>query len=176
MTPRLVIRPMQDSDAADLHEVYSDAVTMQFLTPAEHLPHSLDETRLWMASKIELQARDGISLWSVWHRADAKVIGDCGLQWEDETQTLPGLGFRFNRGYWGQGLAYEACAACLDAAFEELRVSRVVCGTDVNNVAARRLIERLGMHYVRNVDWFGRTMAESELSADEWFARRNAKE
>ncbi|HET6746404.1 MAG TPA: GNAT family N-acetyltransferase [Candidatus Limnocylindria bacterium] len=170
MTPRLVIRPMQPSDAADLLEVYGDVETMQFLTRAEHLPRSLIDARKWMAPKMDQQERDGISLWSVWHRADARVIGDCGLQWEDETHTLPGLGFRFNRAYWGQGLACEACAACLKAAFDELEVSHVVCGTDVNNVAARRLIERLGMRYARNVDWFGRTMAEYELSAEEWAA------
>lgn len=121
-----------------------------------------------MASKIEQQQRDGISLWSVVDRASGKVIGDCGLQWEDEAHSVAGLGFRFNRAFWGRGYAFEAAGACLSAAFEQLELDRVVSGTDIRNARARHLLERLGMRYVRDGDWFGRTMAEHEIRVEDW--------
>lgn len=162
-TPRLLIRPMTLDDATDLHEVYSDAETMQFLTA--ELPRTLDETLEWMVPKIEQQRRDGISLWSAVLRSSGKVVGDCGLQWADDEHSVMELGFRLNRAFWSRGLGREAASACIAAGIEQLRQRRLVSGTDVSNVRARRLLERLGMRYLREVDWFGRTMAEYELNA-----------
>lgn len=167
-TERLVIREMQAGDADDLHAVYGDAETMQFLTA--EVPRSVAETVEWMRVKIEQQERDGISLWSVMERETGRVVGDCGLQYEDEAHTRVELGFRFNRAYWGRGYAYEATSACLDAGFSQLRRERIVSGTDVNNGRARRLLERLGMRFVGIGSWYGRSMAEYEISAAEWRA------
>lgn len=165
-TPRLVIRPMTLDDATDLHEVYSDAETMQFLTA--EIPRTHDETRAWMVPKIEQQLRDGISLWSAVLRSNGKVVGDCGLQWADDERSVMELGFRLNRAFWSRGLGREAASACIAAGVEQLGQRRLVSGTDVGNVRARRLLERLGMRYLREIDWFGRTMAEYELHARDW--------
>jgi ribosomal-protein-alanine N-acetyltransferase len=134
---------------------------MQYLT--SDLPKTLDETRGWLRPKMQQQQRDGISLWSVVLRDGGKVIGDCGLQWSDETKSVPDLGFRLNRAYWGHGYAIEAARATLEAAFDQLGVSRVVAVTDVKNVRARRLIEQLGLRYVRETHWYGRRMTEYEI-------------
>lgn len=167
-TARLLIRPMQSEDAEDLHEIYSDAETMQYLT--SEIPRIVDDTRAWMAPKIAQQERHGISLWSVVERESGKVIGDCGLQAEDETLAEVELAFRFNRAYWGRGYALEACAACLDVAFDQLALQRVVAGTDRDNASGRRLLERLGMRCVRDREWYGRATAEYEITAVEWHA------
>jgi RimJ/RimL family protein N-acetyltransferase len=169
-TDRLLIRPMRPDDAEDLHEVYSDVETMAYLT--SEIPRVVDDTRAWMAPKVAQQERYGISLWSVVERASGKVIGDCGLQTEDETLSEVELGFRFNRRYWGRGYALEACAACVAVAFDQLGLQRLVAGTDRDNARGRRLLERLGMRHVREGVWFGRKMAEYEISAAEWARTR----
>ena len=168
-TERLSIRPMEADDAADLHEVYGDAETMRFLTA--EVPRSVDESRDWIADKMDRQARDGISLWSVVEGGSGRVIGDCGLQYEDDEHTEVGLGFRFNRTFWGRGYAREATAACLSAGFEQLGLDRIVAGTDERNERARRLLTALGMRHVGEGSWYGRRMAEYEILAPEWRAR-----
>ena len=51
-TDRLVIRPLRLEDAEDLHELYSDADGLRFLTnePAA----SVEESRRWVQAKIGL--------------------------------------------------------------------------------------------------------------------------
>ncbi|MFN2484570.1 MAG: GNAT family N-acetyltransferase [Candidatus Limnocylindria bacterium] len=168
-TERLLIRPMEADDAADLHAVYGDAETMRYLT--EQVPRNVEETRGWMAAKMDQHTRDGISLWSVVERATGRVIGDCGLQYEDDEHSDVALGFRFNRALWGRGYGREATAACLTAGFEQLGVGRILAGTDVENARARRLLTWLGMRYVREGSWYGRRMAEYEILAAEWQPR-----
>jgi [ribosomal protein S5]-alanine N-acetyltransferase len=52
---------------------------------------------------------------------------------------------------WGQGLATELGAASLDLAFGELRFVEVVSITLVDNRPSRRVMEKLGLAYERDI-------------------------
>ena len=55
------------------------------------------------------------------------------------------IAWRLARPFWGRGYATEAAAAALAFAFESLRLDQVVAFTTPDNVASRRVMERLGM-------------------------------
>jgi RimJ/RimL family protein N-acetyltransferase len=67
------------------------------------------------------------------------------------------IGFSFARAHQGQGFAAEAVARLLAYLFGDLGLHRVVAVTDVGNLAATRLLERLGLRregtFVENI-WF----------------------
>ncbi|HZR95919.1 MAG TPA: GNAT family N-acetyltransferase [Gaiellaceae bacterium] len=161
-TERLEIRPLRLDDAEQLHELYSDADAMRFLTG--DVPSTIEESRGWVQAKIDLFERDdGLSLWAAVERATGEVVGDVGLQWEDYDGRVVDLGCRVVPSRWGRGYAREASAAVLAAGFRDLDVERICAATHVANVAARRVLERLGGAYVRELEVYGLEMALYEF-------------
>jgi len=150
-TPRLRIRPMDDADATDLHELYSDKDAMKYL--GTQTPSTVEDSLDWVHAKMERQDAEGLSMWSIVEKATGRVIGDCGLQYEDETHREVGLGFRLRRASWHQGFAFEAAAACLGAGFEQLGLDRIVSLTHADNLPAQTLMRRLGMEFVEERKW-----------------------
>lgn len=147
---------MTEADASDLHELYSDKDAMKYLT--QRTPSNVAESLDWVRTKMDLQAADGLSMWSIVEKASGQVIGDCGLQYEDEGRTEVGLGFRLRRASWHRGLAFEASAACLRAGFDQLRFDRIIGVTHEDNLAAQRLMLRLGMEFLERRMWDGMSM------------------
>jgi RimJ/RimL family protein N-acetyltransferase len=137
---------------------------MRYLT--EHPPQTIEDTLAWIRPKIAQQEADGLSLWAIVDKASGNVIGDCGLQFEDEARTEIGLACRLRRSAWHRGYAQEASGACLRAGFEQLGVDRIVGITHELNITARRLMTRLGMRYLEQREWEGMPMVVYELSAD----------
>jgi RimJ/RimL family protein N-acetyltransferase len=114
-TARLIIRPMRLDDAEALLAVYGDVETMQHLN--SELPSTVEEAREWVRTKINLFHQDDqLSLWSVIHAESGQIVGDVGLQYEDYgSGPVVGLGGRGNRGFWRQGLGFEAASATMEA-------------------------------------------------------------
>ena len=142
---------MTEADASDLHELYSDKDAMRYLT--ERTPSTVEESLDWVRAKMALQEADGLSMWSIVEKATGHVIGDCGLQYEDDNRTEVGLGFRLRRASWHQGFAFEASAACLRAGFEQLGLDRILSMTHADNLPAQRLMLRLGMGFLERRTW-----------------------
>lgn len=82
------------------------------------------------------------------YRESGALIGDIGMcvrPAQDETE----LGFSLNANWQSRGLATEAIGLAVDLLFEHTSVGRIVCITDARNIAANRLLRRLGMEHVR---------------------------
>jgi ribosomal-protein-alanine N-acetyltransferase len=158
-TERLLIRPLRLDDSRDLHELYSDAEAMQFLSAAANIPQTLAESQAWVQSKVDLFERDeGMSLWALVERESERVIGDAGLQWE----TIAGareldLGCRIVRRLHGRGYATEASAAILRAA-HDAGFNRVTAQTAPDNGAALAVLRRVGFRIEGETEWEGRPM------------------
>ncbi|HJV13168.1 MAG TPA: GNAT family N-acetyltransferase [Propionibacteriaceae bacterium] len=144
-TPRLTIRPMEIDDAEALLAVYGDVETMQHLN--SELPSNVDEAREWVQTKINLFTQDDqLSLWTVIHTESGQIVGDVGLQREDYgSGPVVGLGGRGNRGFWRQGLGFEAASATIAAGFEQLGLSVIGAETRPENRPAQALLAKLGM-------------------------------
>ncbi|CDZ77327.1 Acetyltransferase (GNAT) family protein [Legionella massiliensis] len=57
------------------------------------------------------------------------------------------IGWRLSSKYWNQGYATEGAKAVLHYAFNCLNIERLVSFTVVNNLASRRVMEKIGMHH-----------------------------
>jgi ribosomal-protein-alanine N-acetyltransferase len=144
-TPRLTIRPMQLDDAEALLAVYGDVETMQHLN--SELPSTVEEAREWVQTKINLFDQDDqLSLWAVIHTESGQIVGDVGLQHEEYgSGPVVGLGGRGNRGFWRQGLGFEAASATIAAGFEQLALPVIGAETRPENLPAQALLTKLGM-------------------------------
>jgi RimJ/RimL family protein N-acetyltransferase len=68
---------------------------------------------------------------------------------QPDDPTVADLGYRLHRHYWRKGLASEAARALLRHAFETVGQSRVIAQTMAVNAGSRRVMDAIGMQYVR---------------------------
>ncbi|WP_050023537.1 GNAT family N-acetyltransferase [Verrucomicrobium sp. BvORR034] len=157
-TERLVLRAMTEQDAPRFHEIFDGEPKVWEFDPG--LPCKPEERRMWTlrhAMEPDMASgRSGLFGRSVVRKEDGLVIGAAGIcpltvpgGWEQEKPqagaTLePTLFYQMGLEYWGNGYMTEACRRLLDFALNELRLPRVLCGTQRRNVHAVRLMERLG--------------------------------
>lgn len=63
------------------------------------------------------------------------------------------VGYHLRRDFWGQGLATEAALGCLEYGFTTLDRRRFVSLIHPQNMASRRVAEKVGMTHRREVEW-----------------------
>ena len=100
--------------------------------------------------RINSYQRDyGHTLWIVERKADAALLGFCGLKRVNSPGAPnPGdfeVGWRLREDVWGQGFAKEAAIASLDLAFGKFGAPHVVALTVHGNETSQGLMKRLGM-------------------------------
>ncbi len=133
-TPRMWIRSFVPEDANDLYEILGDAETMEYSEP----PYDWDKTKQFLASFCIARGRAVAAV----HKESGKVIGYILF-----SEMQPGayeLGWFFNRHFWRQGYAYEACKAVMDHAFRTMEVENIFAET-IDGVKAVGLMQKLGM-------------------------------
>ena len=142
-TERLFLREMTWEDYPAICEILQDEKTMYAY---EHA-FSDEEAKAWISRQMERYEKEGIGLWAVVLKETGKVIGQCGLTWQDVGAEAPVLevGYLFLRAHWHQGFATEAARACRDWAFSVLRAPRVYSVIRDTNVASQRVAQRNGM-------------------------------
>lgn len=129
---------MAQSDASALFAILGDADAMRFW---QRPPI----TRLAVVEEMvreKIAAAPLCRYWTVWRDGDA--IGSCDLSFISPEDGQAQTGFLFRRDQWGQGFAGEAMAAVTEHAFGPLGLSLLIARTHVENLRARRLLERLG--------------------------------
>jgi len=63
------------------------------------------------------------------------------------------IGFRFFKQHWGKGYATEAGKACIEYGFSTLNLPKIVGRVMKDNVASIRVLEKLGMTFVREMEF-----------------------
>ncbi|GGR88052.1 N-acetyltransferase [Micromonospora fulviviridis] len=98
---------------------------------------------------------------------------------QPDDPTVTDLGYRVVRRHWQKGLASEASRALLRHAFDTVGQSRVIAQTMAVNTGSRRVMESIGMRYVRTYVPRGDAPlpgadVEYEMTREMWEARRDA--
>lgn len=151
-TERLILREWRDADVDPFHAMCSDPRVMATLGPLM----TRDETVALIRRCEDRQAANGHCFWAVERKADAALIGWCGVIVGNPNLPIAGeieIGWRIAADEWGKGYAREAAQATLDWVWEKLAVDHVVAITSVGNTRSRGLMERLGMAYLPDGDF-----------------------
>lgn len=147
-TERLKLRIINEDDTEALLEIFSDPIAMQYFGVV------FDRAMMdkWVRSNLNHQAQYGYSLYAVLLKESGKLIGDCGLETDKiEDKLITGIGFDFNRAYWGKGYATEAARAVLGYGFTSFKFSSIYGWIDPENTASQRVAERIGMMREKSV-------------------------
>jgi len=150
LTDRLELRPFEPGDEDAMAAVFGDAEALRFWGP----PLDAPAIRERIERNRERQARDGFARWAIVLRASAELVGDAGLTWTDvEGTDEVELGWVVRGDRQGLGIASEAGAAWRDRALARLGLRRIVSLIRAENVASRRVAEKLGMRVEREAWW-----------------------
>ncbi len=113
-------------------------------------PKTREEAAHWIAWNEANYATHGYGLWIV-ETLDGEFLGDCGLTWQQVNgRSELEVGFHLRAEAWGRGYATEAAAACMEFARDELAVRQLVAIIHPENMASRRVVEKIGMRYTEN--------------------------
>jgi len=157
-TPRLILRPFTTDDLRDLHEIFSDPETMEHIEP----PFSLEKTEEFLHTFCI--ARRG-SLACVLHES-GKMIGY--ILFNSTEPDIYEIGWIFNRRFWRQGYAFEACSALIRHAFGRLGAKEVFAET-TDTEKSLPLMKKLGMCYIG----IENGMHVCRITKDEYYDNRN---
>jgi RimJ/RimL family protein N-acetyltransferase len=113
---------------------------------------SAEQTRAFLVESLDHWDRYGHGLWVFRDRADGRYVGRAGIRHvliEDVDEVE--LAYALVADAWGKGLATEMATALMRLAVEELALSRLVCFTLKTNTASRRVMEKVGFVYDRDM-------------------------
>lgn len=136
-TRRTIVRPALAGDAEALHASRGQM-------PFDRQTRTLVQTRRLIAAMDRRPVRDaaGWQQFAVLARGGGAFLGDIGVNFDTPRNRQAEIGFAFAPEARRQGLATEAVGAMIDRLFAGGR-HRLVAQTDMRNVAAQRLLERL---------------------------------
>jgi ribosomal-protein-alanine N-acetyltransferase len=139
-TDRLILRWLDETDAAAQYAIYSDDVAMRYWSSVAwtdmdqahaSIEQSNDDYHSGKALRLAIELRQ-----------TGEMIGNFNLYAFSESNRRCDVGYALNRAHWGQGYLGEAMTAALDYAFTELDLNRVEADIDPRNEASAKLLER----------------------------------
>ena len=147
-TERLNLRRFTPADVDLLVELDSDPEVMRYLTAGLPTPRAAIEHDILPAWLRHYEHGDGFGFWAAIETDGGAFVGWFHFRPTEEAGEVE-LGYRLRRASWGRGYATEGSRALIDKGFRELDVQRVVASTYVDNRGSRRVMEKLGMTFVR---------------------------
>lgn len=144
-TPRLRLRPFQDSDAAD---VYAYAQDSRVGPIAGWPPHKSEAESLEIVRTVFSQP----GVFAVELKENGHVVGSVGFVGNHPAGLFPDcpddeIGYALGKTYWGRGLVPEAVNAVVDYGFTALGLFRIWCGHYAANWRSAKVIGKCGFRY-----------------------------
>jgi RimJ/RimL family protein N-acetyltransferase len=145
-TPRLVLRPWQDSDRAPFAAMNADPIVMRFF-PNLMTREESDEAADRYNHHLD---RDGFTMFAAEDRNDHTFLGVLGAQtMRFEIPNLPQpaveIGWRLAAHAHNRGLATEGARALLTHLRNTTTLREVVAITTLDNLASQNVMRKLGM-------------------------------
>lgn len=152
-TERLVLRRIDESDAALQYRLLNTPVVM------EHLggPKELHEIEAKHAKSMAGFAREGFGFMMMIEKSSGDLVGHAGMKRVDNplapNQGDHEIGWLVREDRWRMGYASEAMRAVIDWAFSTIGAPHLVALTSQANAPSWRLMEKLGMTRRADLDF-----------------------
>lgn len=175
-TKRLLLEPLDPSRLEEFVALTADPDTMRYWAPGGAFTRDVAE-RNFEASLARAREHGFGRRWIVAKEngaglgfTDTKYFGQsCDDVSPDEVE----IGWMLTPTAWGHGYATEAGRAVCDEAFDRLKLDSIVAVHHSANAASRRVIEKLGMVFERDIlaatDW---PLRLYRLTREQWASSR----
>ena len=163
-TQRLYLRPITASDLGPLALLWSNPDVMRYLPSGK--PRTVQATRDELEYMLHHWQEHKFGTWVIEQKDSRKWIGYCELQYlhaepcgvsaEIAAQVKEvELGYGLAKPYWGKGIAFEAAQAAARYGFETLKLPQIVAAIHRDNIASRKILERIGLREDPSLNFYG---------------------
>jgi RimJ/RimL family protein N-acetyltransferase len=150
-TARLVCERMQEEHFDVLARMLQDPRVGQWIWPRSD-PPTEQELRESLTDKIEHWETYGFGMWLLRDRTTGEAVGRGGLQWTYVAELNEvEAGWAIVPERWGEGLGTELALASVEVGFGPVSLTEIVAFTLPDNVASRRVMEKAGFVYERDI-------------------------
>ncbi|HSA99948.1 MAG TPA: GNAT family N-acetyltransferase [Anaerolineales bacterium] len=140
-TQRLVLRkPSMDDALTIFHGWAQDQEVTRYLTWRPH--ERVEQTQEFVQDCLAAWEHGTRFPYMLTLKETGEVIGMIDPHIEG---AKVGIGYGAARAHWGKGYMPEAVRALIDWALQQPAIYRVYATTDVENIASRRVLEKVGM-------------------------------
>ncbi|TRZ41415.1 GNAT family N-acetyltransferase [Robertkochia solimangrovi] len=150
-TENLILREFILDDSRHFFSMNNDPEVIKYTGDSAFA--SMEEAGDFL-DKYEEYRKYGIGRWAVIRKEDHEFLGWCGLRYHPD-EGVTELGYRFYRKFWGNGYGSESALAALTYGFQEMKLPRIYAHVHVDNLVSRRILEGLGMTFVKDFDYDG---------------------
>ena len=167
-TERLIMRPLVESDVDEIFAMRSDEEIMRFIRE----PQARDESFDWIKLVSARWHKDKLGFCAVIEKKSQKFLGWCGIWRLKETGEIE-IGYAIDKANWGKGFATEAAERFMRYAFEQLNAEKIVAVARPENTASRRVMEKLGMQFVKIATFYGQSLVQYAILKNEFLKKNN---
>lgn len=164
-TKRLVAERLRETNLDSLLSMDRDPRIMDQLGGVR----SEEDTVAYLQDNLRHWEAHGFGLWILSLREDGRVVGRAYLRHlhiggNDELA----IGYALLPEFWGMGLATEIASAIVGLAQTRLSLARLVAGVRPDNVASKRVLEKIGASFEKKATYKGvrHLLYRIELPAD----------
>jgi ribosomal-protein-alanine N-acetyltransferase len=168
-TPRLLFRRFTSDDLQNVWTIRSDPEVMKYIGAGR--PESVSEVQAILNKILTQWEQHGFGPWALIDKENGDLIGWCGLRYLDDTGDVE-IAYGIAKAYWGQGLASEAATATIKYGFDQLQLPRIVAVACPDNLTSLRVLEKLGMKYVKVAHFYNADVLYYAISREEHLAER----
>jgi len=162
-TDRLIITLPDMAAFEDVYKLDSDPDVMKYIGNGKI--RSREESLSWYKKSIQYAEKYGFSFGLVYEKASGNFIGRAGISHNayDDSQPDIEIGYRLYKKYWNKGYATELATALIDWGFFHLNIERICGFAQPNNTSSRNILEKIGMHFVREDSYGGEKVIRYEI-------------
>lgn len=147
-TERLSLIELQQSDAEDLLEVFSDPKVVKFYD-IEAFDSQAQAEKLIQFFADRFKQKSGIR-WGIKLTATGELIGTCGFNTWNTKMHNASIGYELSSKYWKLGYAFEAVHKIIEAAYQGQLpfgdLYRIQADTMAGNQSSEYLLRKLGFN------------------------------
>ncbi|MCP4458773.1 MAG: GNAT family N-acetyltransferase [Cytophagales bacterium] len=149
-TERLILREFNLNDTEFILTLLNTKGFLEFI--GDKNVRTLEDAEMYLEEgPMKSYKENGFGLWLVVLKDSMTPIGMCGFvkrEWLDDID----IGFAFLSEYSGKGYAYEVASATMDYGKNTLGLNTVVAITDPSNNASKKLLTKLDLHFVKEIE------------------------
>jgi [ribosomal protein S5]-alanine N-acetyltransferase len=144
-TERLVLRPLEMSDAEAVYEYARKPEVSEHVIFETH--RSIEDAYTFIRQVLQWKEEGSNVVFGITLRSDNKLIGSCGLHRYEEQHKCMEIGYAIDLPYWNQGYTTEAVRGVIGQAFAATDLNRIHAHHYLPNIASGRVMEKAGMKY-----------------------------
>jgi RimJ/RimL family protein N-acetyltransferase len=148
---RLTYERVAPEHATELAALMAEPLVLKTLWPWPE-PPSETELNARLHGFVDHWDRHGFGLWVMRDAASHEFVGRGGLEFNHiDGRPMVEVAWAVMPARWGEGLATELARVSVRLAFERLELAELVAITLPDNTASRRVMEKSGFRYDRDI-------------------------